>query len=329
MSLESDSAATNDERVAMLAALVNGDVNLAYRLATDLLGQGVPFDAIVGDVLTPVQAELGRRWAAGDLGVAYEHAASAAVDDLLIRLGATAEAPTGPTVVVASAEQDAHALGGRVVASALALDGFRVLFLGARVPADDLGDFLDLQDPLALALSCSIPAVLAGAARSVEAAHSLGVPVVGGGRALANDERARRLGIDAFARAPAEAVAILRAWQESPPPQLAAAPAPIPERATFAARSPAFVSSAIDASANGSHSELALAEELTRVLQVVESALLVEEPELVAQHVHWLRETGPTHGFESARINAALSALANAMDVDIPRAGRALHAALD
>jgi methanogenic corrinoid protein MtbC1 len=329
MTFESDGAATDDERLAMLAALVNGDVNLAYRLATDLLAQGVPFDVIVGDVLTPVQTELGRRWAAGDLGVAYEHAASAAVDDLLIRLGATAEAPSGPTVVVASAEQDAHALGGRVVASALALEGFRVLFLGARVPADDLGDFLELQAPLALALSCSIPAILAGAARSVEMAHSLGIPVVGGGRALATDERARRLGVDAFARDPAEAVAILRAWHASPPEQLAAVPPPIPERTTFATRSHAFVSTAIDASANGNRSELVLAEELSRVLQVVESALLVEEPNLVAQHVHWLRDTGPTHGFAPARIDAALTALANAMDADIPRAGRALHEALD
>ena len=66
---------------------------------------------------------MGRRWAAGDLGIADEHAASAAVDDLLVRLGATAESPSGPAVVVASAEHDAHALGGRVVASALALDG--------------------------------------------------------------------------------------------------------------------------------------------------------------------------------------------------------------
>jgi methanogenic corrinoid protein MtbC1 len=328
MNSEADGPAT-DERLAMLAALVNGDVNLAYRLATDLLAQGVPFGVIVGDVLTPVQTELGRRWAAGDLGVADEHAASAAVDDLLIRLGATAEAPTGPTVVVASPEQDAHALGGRVVASFLSLEGFRGLFLGARVPADDLGDFLEVQEPLALALCCSIPAILAGAARSVEAAHRLGMPVVGGGRALATDERARRLGVDAFARNPAEAVAILRAWQASPPEQLAAVPAPIPERTTFAARSHAFVSTAIDASANGNRSELALADELDRVLQVVESALLVDEPDLVAQQVHWLRDTGPTHGVAAARIDAALTALADAMDAEIPRAGHALRDALD
>ena len=142
MSTEAAHRAKDDERLAMLAALVNGDVPLAYRIAVELLAHGVPFDDIVIDVLSPVQAELGRRWAAGDLGVADEHAASAAVDDLLVRLGATAESPSGPAVVVASAEHDAHALGGRVVASALALEGYRVMFLGASLPAADLADFL-------------------------------------------------------------------------------------------------------------------------------------------------------------------------------------------
>src|SRR5690242_6266572 len=143
MSIESGGGAKDAERFAMLAALVNGDVPLAYRLAVELLAQGVSFDDIAVDVFSPVQAELGRRWAAGDLGVADEHASSAAIDELLVRLGATAESPRGPAVVVASAENDAHALGGRVVASALALEGFRVLFLGASVPAADLAEFLD------------------------------------------------------------------------------------------------------------------------------------------------------------------------------------------
>ena len=93
MSTEAANRARDDERLAMLAALVNGDVPLAYRIAMELLAYGVPFDDIVIDVLSPVQEELGRRWATGDLGIADEHAASAAVDDLLVRLGATAGDP--------------------------------------------------------------------------------------------------------------------------------------------------------------------------------------------------------------------------------------------
>jgi methanogenic corrinoid protein MtbC1 len=327
MSSDPDRPAAGDERLAMLAALVNGDVTLAYRLATELLAQGVPFDDIVVDVLSPVQRELGRRWAAGDLGVADEHAASAAVDDLLVRLGATAEVPSGSSVVVATAEHEAHALGGRVVASALALEGFRVLFLGASVPPDDLADFLDLQQPLALALSCSIATALAGAARSVAAAHEVGVPVIGGGRALSTEVRAARLGFDALASAPRDAVEILRAWELSHPDRLVVAPDPIPEHDALARRHHALVATAIEASANG-EAGVALAEELHRVVQVVEGALLLGESDLIDEQVDWLHHTAAAHGFSLAHVEAALMALADAMDGDLQRAGTALRGAL-
>ena len=65
-----------DEQLAMLAALLDGDVPLAYRIATSLLSEGVPFDELTADILAPVQHEVGRRWAEGDLGVADEHAAT-------------------------------------------------------------------------------------------------------------------------------------------------------------------------------------------------------------------------------------------------------------
>ena len=126
-----------------------------------------------------------------------------------------------------------------VVASsraALALDGYRVMFLGASVPAAHLGDFLEMQQPLALALSCSIPTALVGVARSVAVAHDLAIPVVGGGRALPTTDRATRLGLDALAHVPSDAVQILRSWALSPPSHLAVAPGPIPEHAAFAYR---------------------------------------------------------------------------------------------
>jgi methanogenic corrinoid protein MtbC1 len=319
---------TGEERLAMLAALVNGDVPLAYRLATELLAHGVPFDDIVVDILGPVQIEVGRRWAEGDLGVAYEHAASAAVEELLVRLGATAEAAFGPTVVVACAPGDAHALGSRVVASSLALDGFRVLFLGASVPSGDLADFLELHQPLALALSCSVATALAGAARSVAAAHEAGIPVVGGGRALADGARATRLGVDAFAASPSEARAVLREWDLAPPDEFAAVPEPIPEHASLADRTHALVANALDAASNGDGPAFALADELRRALDVVEGSLLVDDPDLLRSHVRWLQDTGPAHGFARPLVDAALHALADGMSGDLARAGNALRVAL-
>lgn len=317
-----------DERLAMLTALVNGDVALAHRIVLGLLGNGVPFDDIAVEILGPVQTELGRRWAAGDLGIAHEHAASAAVEDLLLRLGAVSESPRGPGVVVASAEHDAHALGGRVVASALLLEGYRVMFLGPSVPARDLAEFLDMQQPLALALSCSIPTALAGAARSVAAAHQLGIPVLGGGSALPTDARAATLGFDARASMPRDAVDILRGWEHSIPDPLGTPPAPLSEWTSLAALAPGLVAAAVHAHPIAPIPGMVLAEELHRVLQGVESALTVGEPAIIDDHVDWLRESGPAHGFERPDIDAALGALALAMDTPLPDGAAVLRTAL-
>ena len=129
------------------------------------------------------RSEVGARWAQGDLGIAYEHASTAAVEELLIRCSSTFTPPTGPSIVVACAELDPHALGARAVAAACALDGLRVAFLGPSLPAPDLEEYLEIHRPMAVALSCSVPTALAGGARSIAAAHRAGIPVVGGGSA--------------------------------------------------------------------------------------------------------------------------------------------------
>jgi hypothetical protein len=64
------------------------------------------------------------------------------------------------------------------------------------------------------------------------------------------------------------------------------------------------------------------------VLQVVEGALLLDEPGVIAEHIQWLRDTGPAHGLPQASLDDALHALAVAMDGDLQRAGHLLGAAL-
>ncbi len=317
----------SDERLAMLAALVAGDVNLAHRLATELLAQGISLLEIADEVLAPVQVDVGSRWATGDLSIAQEHAASTAVGDVLVRLAATAEEPVGPTVVVAAPEHELHVLGGRVIASWLTLEGFRVQFLGPSLPASDLEDFLDVQPTLALILSCSMPTALTGAARAVDAAHRLGVPVLGGGGALATPERAARLGVDGFSMSGRQAVELLRAWEQVPPP-LAVAAQPIPEHDVLAEHGAAIVASALAASPSRGAPEFALVDELWRMLHVIESSLLVDEPALAADHIDWLRTTAPAHGLERACIDVALDALAATLESGVPRAGRRLRQAL-
>ncbi len=71
-----------------------------------------------------------------------------------------------------------------------------------------------------------------------------------------------------------------------------------------------------------------LSEELARVLQVVEAALLLDEPALLDEHIQWLRDAGPAHGLPQASLDDALRALATAIDGGLQRAGLLLSAAL-
>lgn len=326
MTAASDSR-LGEERLAMLAALIDGDVTLAAGIAASMLDQGLVLDEIVGDVLRPVQAEVGARWAQGDLGIAYEHAATAAVEELLVRLSSTARSAAGPTVVVAVPELDPHALGARAVAAACTLDGFRVCHLGPSLPAADLEEYLDLQMPMALVLSCAVPTALASAARSIAAAHRLDLPVVGGGRAFGSNNRGLRLGLDALAASTAEAVAVLRDWETEPPTVLASVPDPLPEARELARRRPWLVAAALDGASDVGDRAAALGDEIARVLDVAEGAVLLDESAVLGEHVAWLRATSAAHGVPESALEGALSALASALDTGLARLAATVRAA--
>jgi methanogenic corrinoid protein MtbC1 len=310
---DTEAPAFRAERLALLSALVDGDVTIALRLTTKLLDEGVSFEQLVTDLLAPVQHELGRRWATRDLGVADEHAASAAVEELAIRLAATLDAPRGAKVVVACAEHDLHALGSRVVAGLLTLEGFRALPLGPSIPPADLSEYLEMQEPLALALSVSVTSALANAASSIAVAHRAGVPVVAGGQAFGGrEQRARRLGADAFAPTPSGAIEVLRAWEVAPPQALVPAPAPVPEHDALLRVVPDVPPGA-------------LADEMRRLIAVVESALLVEEPALVAEQIAWLRETAAAYGIDAGELDEGIRRLHDAIPADLGRARAVLR----
>ena len=104
-----------------------------------------------------------------------------------------------------------------MIAAYLTYLGWRVTFLGATIPADDLGAFLADEKPHALVLSCSLTANLRGARESIRAAHDAGVPVVAGGRAFgANDERATAIGADGWLGDPRRLDDLLRTWDPNP-----------------------------------------------------------------------------------------------------------------
>jgi hypothetical protein len=149
---------------------------------------------------------------------------------------------------------------------------------------------------------------------------------VTGGRAVAGAERAHRLGADAYARSPGDAVARVREWESSPPASLRSVPAPVPESGPLADSRARLVAAAVEGADVDGRADLA--DELRRVLLVVDAALLLDEAVLLREHVQWLRATGPLHGIPLAEIDRALVALAGSMSGDLARAGSILQDAI-
>jgi DNA-binding transcriptional MerR regulator/methylmalonyl-CoA mutase cobalamin-binding subunit len=94
------------------------------------------FEAAMQGVVFPALAEIGSAWARGELDVAAEHAASAAV---LRRLGSAflaAGGNDGPAVVVGLPPQAHHELAALAFATAARRAGISVVYLGPDVPVD-------------------------------------------------------------------------------------------------------------------------------------------------------------------------------------------------
>ena len=112
------------------------------------MDEGVPFDAVLFDYLGPVQREVGSRWQQADYRIAEEHAASTTTETVIALLAGSFDMDeAAPHVVVACAQGDTHSLPARMVSAYLTYLGWRVTFLGATLPAADLGAFLADEQP--------------------------------------------------------------------------------------------------------------------------------------------------------------------------------------
>jgi methylmalonyl-CoA mutase cobalamin-binding subunit len=139
----------------------------------------------VDELVAPLMTEVGERWHAGDLAVSHEHLASVVVREvlgsLLEKYGTVA---LGPTVLVATPEQERHELGALMAAVVAADEGWRVLYLGPALPLANIVGAAERRAVQCVALSVigeraadvllEEPDLVAGLVRS-------GTPVLAGG----------------------------------------------------------------------------------------------------------------------------------------------------
>ncbi len=121
-----------------LEAITTLNVLRAERVLARAAGSADP-SRFTSQVLLPLLEEIGRRWADGELTVAHEHAASAVMRTQLGGLMRTFVPDEGaPGAICATPTGELHEFGALAAALHVASRGWRVVYLGPNLPADEI-----------------------------------------------------------------------------------------------------------------------------------------------------------------------------------------------
>lgn len=141
--------------------------------ATSILNEAhAVFDltTICVEVLAPCMAEIGDAWHRQEISVVAEHFATSYVRGRLMTLLQSYPTRRGaPRIAVGCAPNERHDVGGLMVSVLLRRDGFRVDFLGADVPIDDVVIYARTEKPAMICISAATPE----AARDLKRLHQM------------------------------------------------------------------------------------------------------------------------------------------------------------
>jgi methanogenic corrinoid protein MtbC1 len=142
------------------SALLSFDETEANRAIDHLL---MEFDgeAVMRSVFLPVLREIGELWEQGQLNVAQEHFASHLIRRRLGGMARGWEDGSGPRALLACPADEEHDIPLLMFGIALGNRGWRITYLGARTPADDLLRAVDSVTPALVVISSPDPLGLA------------------------------------------------------------------------------------------------------------------------------------------------------------------------
>lgn len=153
----------------------------------------------IRDIVLPALAEIGDRWERGELSVGQEHFASHLVERRLLAVAQGWEAGTGPLGLLACLSGERHTLGLVCFGLVLADQGWRIAYLGADTPVEQVltvsasvrpeavilcsrdAQRLTANSEAITLLGASHRTLLGGDGASAELAAQLGVTLAAGG----------------------------------------------------------------------------------------------------------------------------------------------------
>jgi DNA-binding transcriptional MerR regulator/methylmalonyl-CoA mutase cobalamin-binding subunit len=149
---------------------------------------------VMEQLITPLLAEIGDRWRMGRMRACHEHFVSAHLRTFLGETLAQASTQSdGPVLLVTSPAGQNHEIGALMAAVISARAGWRVMYLGPSLPADEIAFAADVTKARAIALSITYPADDVRLPAQLLRMRSMlppGIPVFVGGAARTGYSRA-------------------------------------------------------------------------------------------------------------------------------------------
>jgi DNA-binding transcriptional MerR regulator/methylmalonyl-CoA mutase cobalamin-binding subunit len=140
-----------DECVGLARGLATHELDIELRRALARYG----LVAFLDGVAAPLLRRLGDEWHSGQLSPAQEHHATSVLQDVILEtVRRFTPGANAPRIVVSTLPGERHALGAAMVAATAAAEGWRVTYLGADLPVDDIA--LAAQSAAADVLALSI-----------------------------------------------------------------------------------------------------------------------------------------------------------------------------
>jgi len=132
----------------------------AAQAVLDRLMSELSLRTVLRDVLMPYLGELGDRWAAGTVTTAQEHFATNVIRGRLAGLARDWGDGHGPRALLACPPGELHDLGLMVFGIELHRNGWRIDYLGASTPVDELMRTAEVRRPELVVLAATMPGAL-------------------------------------------------------------------------------------------------------------------------------------------------------------------------
>ena len=113
---------------------------------------------LIETVITPLMEKIGSRWQDGSLRIVNQQLASEVIRNFLVGMRSVFNiTESAPVVVVATPTGQAHDIGAFTIALVAEAEGWKVIYLGSNLPAEEIAAAAHLNKAIAVALSVTYP----------------------------------------------------------------------------------------------------------------------------------------------------------------------------